>query len=42
MKSFPDGIFFGVLTIFGVNFWYIFEPHFFRVYYFSSKQEARQ
>jgi uncharacterized Zn-finger protein len=25
-----------------VNFWCIFEPHFFRVYYFSSKQEACQ
>jgi hypothetical protein len=24
------------------NFWWIFEPHFFRVYYFSSKQEACQ
>jgi hypothetical protein len=25
-----------------VNFWWLFEPHFFRVYYFSSKQEACQ
>ncbi len=25
-----------------MNFWCIFEPHFFRVYYFSSKQEAYQ
>ncbi len=25
-----------------MNFWCIFEPHFFRVYYFSSKQEACQ
>jgi hypothetical protein len=33
-------IFFGELTIFGVNFWCILEPHFFRVYYFSSKQEV--
>ncbi len=25
-----------------MNFWWLFEPHFFRVYYFSSKQEACQ
>ncbi len=41
-EKFPNGIFFGELTNFGVNFWCIFEPHFFRVYYFSSKQEACQ
>jgi hypothetical protein len=42
LKWNPDTIFFGVSTIFGVNFWCLCEPHFFRVYYFSSKQEACQ
>ncbi len=42
----PDTIFFWCvnqilcITTLTNHFWWLFEPHFFRVYYFSSKQEV--